>query len=71
MLAARDHAIAERRTIGDVISAWARAGLASRRPVSASADDEWLTANGLALLPRRDVIVTSADVNRLRDELFV
>jgi len=71
MLAARDFAVAERRTIGEVISAWARAGLTSRRPTPASPDDEWLAANGLALLPRRDVTVTSADVNRLRDELFV
>jgi len=71
MLAARDFAVAERRTIGEVISAWARAGLTSRRPTPVTPDDDWLVANGLPLLPRRDVTVTSADVNRLRDELFV
>ena len=70
-LAARDHAAVEHRTIGEVISGWARAGLTSPKQTPACEDDDWLAAQGLTLLPRRDVTVTNADVNRLRDELFL
>ena len=70
LLAARDHARVEGRTIGDVISDWARDGLKATRTPRCP-DDDWLAAQGLALLPRRDVTVTNADVNRLRNELFL
>ena len=71
LLAARDHAAVEGRTIGEVISDWARDGLKSKRRTPISEDDDWLINQGLMLLPRRDVTVTNADVNRLRDELFL
>ena len=71
LLAARDHARVEGRPIGDVISDWARDGLKSTRHAPISEDDDWLISQGLALLPRRAVTVTNADVNRLRDELFL
>ncbi|MCL1838027.1 MAG: hypothetical protein FWG47_01750 [Propionibacteriaceae bacterium] len=70
-LAARDHASVEGRTIGEVISNWARAGLKSTQRTPISKDDDWLIDQGLMLLPRRDTTVTNADVNRLRDELFL
>lgn len=70
LLAARDCARIEDRTIGDVISGWARAGLASDHP-AACAEDNWLIEQGFALLPYRDAMVTNADVNRLRDELSI
>ena len=71
LLAARDHADVEGRTLGAVISSWARAGLKSTRHAPQSEDDDWLADQGFVLLPKRDVTVTSADVNRLRDELFL
>jgi len=71
LLAARDHAQVEGRTVGDVISDWARSGLTLDRHTPVCEDDDWLTDHGLTLLPRRDATVTNADVNRLRDELFV
>ena len=71
LLAARDHAAIEGRTIGDVISDWARAWLTSGQRTPKCDEDDELRAQGLALLPYRDAIVTNADVNRLRDELFI
>ena len=71
LLAARDHSAVEGRTIGQVISDWARAGLKTGQRTPRCSDDEQLTAQGLTLLAHRDVTVTSADVNRLRDELFL
>jgi len=71
LLAARDHADVQGRTIGQVISEWARAGLTSGQRTPKCDDDDQLAAQGLALLPHRDVTVTSADVNRLREELFL
>lgn len=71
LLAARDFAAVEGRTVGDVISAWARDGLTMTRRTSVCENDDWLSTHGLTLLPRRDEIVTTADVNRLREELFL
>jgi len=71
LLAARDHAAVQGRTIGQVISDWARTALSSGQGAPQCEDDDDLIAQGLALLPRRDATVTSADVNRLRDELFL
>jgi len=71
LLAARDNADVQGRTIGQVISDWARAGLMSVQRTPQCDDDEQLAAQGLALLSHRDVTVTRADVNRLREELFL
>jgi len=71
LLAARELAAVEGRTIGEVISDWARDGLKSKRQTPIGEDDNWLINQGMMLLPHRDVTVTNADVNRLRDELFL
>ena len=73
LLVARERADVERRTVGDVVSELARAGLASvPHPVETStADDEWLESQGLKLFPRRNAVVTNADINKLREELFL
>jgi hypothetical protein len=76
LAAARDLAKAERMTIGSVISDLARQGLRGNPqappPVTPQDEvDEWLLNQGIAPLPHRGVIVTNADVDRIRDELAV
>lgn len=65
---ARAVAQQEERTIGDVLSALARAGM---RPVPAGTSDALEFRDGIPLLPVRKpgVVVTLEHVNALRDEL--
>ena len=69
LFAAKEVARRERRTIGDVLSTWARAALLrpeqSQRAVAA---DEPLARYGIHPLPHRGGVVTDDRVNRIRDE---
>jgi len=71
LLAARDQAAVDGRTVGDVISSWARSGIATGQLAKSCQDDDWLEQQGIVLLPRRDALVTTADVARLQDELYL
>ena len=61
ILAARAIADRDRRSVGEVISAMARQGLAANVPVKRS-------RLGFPVLAKRGVVVTMELVNRLRDE---
>ena len=62
LLAAKARSDHERRTIGEIVTEWARHGMNATRPPHT-------TRNGLPLLPRRGVVITLELVNALRDEL--
>ncbi|MBC7373931.1 MAG: antitoxin [Frankiales bacterium] len=66
LLVAQDRARRERRSLGAVLSELARRGL---QPSIAAAGEPRLP--GFTPLPTRGVVVTDADVERLRDELGV
>lgn len=69
LFAAKEVARRERRTMGDVLSTWARAALL--RPElgpAPSTAEEPLARYGIQPLPRRGGVVTNELVNRLRDE---
>lgn len=61
ILAARAVADRERKTVGQVISDFAREGMRKRTRTTKS-------RLGLPVLPKRGVVVTMELVNRLRDE---
>jgi len=62
LLAAKARSDHERRPVGDIVTEWARNGMNAARP-------KLTTRNGLPVLPRRGVVITSEFVNALRDEL--
>jgi len=69
LFAAKEVARRERRTIGDVLSTWARAALL--RPdqtPSAPTVEEPLARYGIHPLPPRGGVVTNELVNRIREE---
>lgn len=69
LFAAKEVARRERRTIGDVLSTWARAALL--RPdqtQQALTVEEPLARYGIHPLPHRGGVVTNDLVNRIRDE---
>jgi hypothetical protein len=81
LFAAKEVARRDRRTVGDVVSHWARQALLAKReirePGEAAPSDLAATAvlaecplarYGIHPLPARGVIVTDELVNRLRDE---
>jgi len=67
----------ERRPAGAVISDYFRQAYDRRdqwseaTPEPKSARDEALAARGIVPFPRRGVIVTNEDVNRIREELGI
>lgn len=61
ILAARAVAHRERKSVGEVISDFARQGMSKRMRTAKS-------RLGLPVLPKRGVVVTMELVNRLRDE---
>ena len=69
LFAAKEVARRERRTIGDVLSTWARSALLrpeqSPRAVVA---EEPLARYGIHPLPHRGGVLTNDLVNRIRDE---
>jgi len=71
LFVARERAQVEGRTVGDVVSDLARAGLMSTPRPAVTDDDVWLESQGFELFPRREAVVTNADVNRIRSELFL
>ena len=74
LFVAQERAKVERRTVGEVVSELARTGLTSANHTSITVnpdDDAWLESEGIQLFPPREAVVTNADVNKLRDELFL
>jgi hypothetical protein len=74
LVVAKEVAIREKKTIGEIVSEFARQGLqapnpvgASRSRASAKADAQILTDLGFSPFPRRKVSVTNTQVNALRD----
>ena len=67
LLAAREHAARERRSLGAVISSLARESL--RRPAATTAPRQRAARRGgrFAVLPQRDEVVTTEHVRRLQD----
>jgi len=66
LLAAREHAARERRSLGAVISSLARESL--RRPAAAVPRRRAAPRGGrFAVLPQRDEVVTTEHVRRLQD----
>lgn len=67
LIAARELARHERKTVGQVISERARRGLQGPGPQQSAVDrpDEFL---GFRPLPQRGVVVASELINRLREE---
>jgi hypothetical protein len=65
LLAAREHAERERKSLGAVISALAREGL--RKPSPASRRAPARRGGRFAVLPQRDEIVTLEHVRSLQD----
>ena len=66
LLAAKEHAARERRSLGAVISALARESL--RRPPQAAARRTATGRGGrFAVLPRRDEVITLEHVRSLQD----
>jgi hypothetical protein len=68
---AKERAKLEKRTMGEVVSELARAGVASTPPAEPSDNDKWLESRGWELMPHRGVVVTNEDVNRIREELGI
>lgn len=69
LFAAKEVARRERRTIGDVLSTWARAALLRQeQPRGALTVQEPLARYGIHPLPHRGGVVTNEMVNRIRDE---
>ena len=69
LFAAKEVARRERRTIGDVLSTWARASLLRPEPaLGALTAEEPLAHYGITPLPRRGGVVTNEMVNRIRDD---
>jgi hypothetical protein len=66
LLVAQDRARRERRSLGAVLSELARRGLQPSVP-----DGSRSQVPGFTPLPSRGVVVTDADVERLRDEVGV
>lgn len=62
LLAARDLAAVEEKSVGKVLSELARTGL-QRRPA-----DSLVIRNGFELLPGRSNVVAAGEVDRLLDE---
>jgi hypothetical protein len=74
LIVAKEVASRERKTIGEIVSEFARQGLqapnavaASRPRASAKADAQVLADLGFSPFPRRKTSVTNAQVNALRD----
>lgn len=66
LLAAREHAARERRSLGAVISSLARESL--RRPAATAPRQRAARRGGrFAVLPQRDEVVTTEHVRRLQD----
>lgn len=66
LLAAREHAARERKSLGAVISALARESL--RRPAEPKGKARTARAGGrFAVLPRRDEVITVEHVRALQD----
>jgi hypothetical protein len=69
LFAAKEVARRERRTIGEVLSTWARASLLRpEQAARAAVVEEPLAHYGIHPLPRRGGVVTDQLVNRIRDE---
>jgi ribosomal protein L13E len=73
LLAAKELARKDKVSAGRVLSTLARAGLgqASFEPRQAGRKRATASPLGIAVLPRRDELITNEHVNRLRDELGV
>ncbi|MCL2787063.1 MAG: hypothetical protein FWD59_00945 [Micrococcales bacterium] len=74
--AAHERGRVERRTVGSVISDWARCGYAHRgvvpsRQDNTDADDQTLQRLGVHVLPSRGGVVTNDEINRIREEIGV
>jgi hypothetical protein len=73
LLAAKELARKDKVSAGRVLSTLARAGLgqagAGGRP--AARKQPAVSPLGIAVLPRRDELITNEHVNRLRDELGI
>lgn len=69
LFAAKEVARREHRTIGDVLSTWARAALLrpEQQPVALTTGEP-LARYGIHPQPRRGGLVTNEMVNRIRDE---
>lgn len=67
LIAVRDRARRERRSVGDVLSALARQALTASSPPQASADEDG-SFLGFQPLPRRGATVSNALIDELRDE---
>jgi hypothetical protein len=65
LLAAREHAARERRSLGAVISALARESL--RRPPAPASRGTKKAGGRFAVLPQRDELVTVEHVRNLQD----
>ena len=69
LFAAKEVARRERRTIGDVLSTWARAALLRPdQPPATLTAKEPLASYGIHPLPRRGGVLTNDLVNRIRDD---
>ena len=69
LFAAKEVARRERRTIGDVLSTWARAALLRpEQTPPALTVEEPLARYGIHPLPHRGGVVTKELVNRIRDD---
>ena len=69
LFAAKEVARRERRTIGDVLSTWARVALLRPDQTQrAPAVEEPLARYGIHPLPHRGGVVTNELVNRIRDD---
>lgn len=73
LFAAKEVARRERRTIGDVLSTWARSALLrtpqqTPQPTGAVPVEDALARYGIHPLPRRGGVVTNEMINRIRDE---
>lgn len=65
LLAAKERAAREKRTVGEVLSELARAALTGDVPAPRSSDS---TRHGFRPLPRRGPAVSNSLVDELRDE---
>ena len=69
LFAAKEVARRERRTIGEVLSTWARVALVrtEQTPATLTAEEP-LARFGIHPLPHRGGLVTNELINRIRDE---
>jgi hypothetical protein len=74
LVVAKEVALREKKTIGEIVSEFARLGLQAPNPVAAartrgnaSADAKVLADLGFSPFPRRKTSVTNAQVNAIRD----